>query len=731
MPDVRIVNGGQNQAPIVAADVRALPRANALVFVQVNVSGDIINPGGAGGGVGSNVNINQINGQTPDLGTGNTGVGTLRVVLASDQPTLSISGNLTATTSPPPVTGVQVVGGSVGGRVSISGDQLAVIQQGAWAVAVTGDVSTKPLAGQIWPVTEQNKTGVHVVSGQLGVSGDVSTIPKAGQTWPTAQQTPIGVQVLNPGGRVSISGDVLAVSQSGPFAVAITGDVLLRAGGPTLTVTQAGAVGAQIVGGSVGAQVTPSGDFMVRIGVIQAPIGVSGDVLIRGGNAVAVKVDGSAVTQPVSFPGGVTIGAATAPFSITGDVSTKPAGGQTWPVNQQGVTGVTIVGATVIQAVSGDVRQNGAWAIAITGDVLIRAGGPTLPVSFAGPVGVQVLNPGARVSISGDQLAVVQQGAWAVAVTGDILLRAGQPPLSVTHVGPIGVQIVGGSAASQVSPSGDFPVRISASTASLGVTGDVSTKPAAGQVWPVNQQGTLGVILTGAVNGMDRVGISGDAPVSQKGGWAVAITGDVLLRPNPGTIIGQLAGTLGVQILGGSVGGQFSASGDLKVIPSTTTFNKFPVSGDTRLMDGTNPAIAATVKSYTRSNPVAVVLVNSSGDAYNTQPDQPTIVSVAGRISAAGSAQIVAAVAGKRIKVASYSLQGDGNNARGYFANGASGSQLTLEWELAQREGVAKQIGTESAQCLFATTAGAALSFESSSSMPMKYEVTYQADDPA
>ena len=119
MADVRIVQGGQNQGPITAAHVKALERANALVVVQVNASGDIVNPGGSGG-AGSDVNVSQINSQTPDMNIGNASAGTLRVVLASDQPTVSVSGSFAA--SQVPVTGVQIVGGSVGGKFSTSGD---------------------------------------------------------------------------------------------------------------------------------------------------------------------------------------------------------------------------------------------------------------------------------------------------------------------------------------------------------------------------------------------------------------------------------------------------------------------------------------------------------------------------------------------------------------------------------------------------------------------------------
>lgn len=336
MPDMRIVNGGQNEGPIVAATVRQLARANAIAFVQVNVSGDIVNPGG-GGGVGSDVNLNQIGGVSPSVGTGNANTGTLRVAVASDQPVI--------------------------------------------------------------PTSEQSKIGVHVESGTLGVSGDVRS------------------------------------RQSGAWATSITGDVLLRAGGPTIPVLNQGTLGVQVVGGSIGVQASPSGDFPVRVASITAPVGVSGDVL------------------------------------------TKPSAGNTWPVREQGV---------------------------------------------------------------------------------------------------VGVQVVGGSVGAQVSPSGDFLVRVGAVNSPVGVTGDVLTVPKAGQVWPVSHQGVMGVQIVGS-SGIGAAGISGDVSV----------------KP----VVGQVFPV--------SQSGPWSIQG----------------SGDLSIVDGGNRAIKSTVRDYANSNPLAVVLTNASGDTYN-DPDK-------------------------------------------------------------------------------------------------------------
>lgn len=751
MADTRIVSGGQNETPITALHVRALTRANAIPVLLVNISGDVYNALGAGGAA-SNVNLNQVAGTSTDVNAGNASAGTLRVVVATDQPTVpvSIAGtvNVSGTSSANPVgisgdvllrggnaVAVKVDGSAVTQPVSfpggvtigaatapigISGDVLvrggnavavkvdgsAVTQPVSFPggisigavtapVGVTGDVSTKPLAGQTWPVsiaasvpvTFSGQVGVNVVGGSIGaqvqpsgdfpvrlavatapigITGDVSTTPKAGQTWPVREQGVVGVQVIGGGtNRVSVSGDQLSVVQQGAWGVAVTGDVLLRANPNTN-------IGTVTIATPIGVQVLNPG----------GRVSISGDtlnVVQQGAWAVAVTGDVSvAVTIGDIITVGNVVGSQIVGGSIGGRVSIS---GDSLNVVQQGVVGVQIVGGQSggSTGVSGDVqtKQAGAWSVAVSGDVLLRAGGPTIPVSVSGPVGVQIVGgqSGGSTGISGD-VQTKQAGAWAVAVTGDVLLRAGGPTIPVSVSGPVGVQVVGGG-------------------------------------------------LGGAV------GISGDVYVNQRGAWATAITGDVLLRANPNVVIGQIGNTIGVNVIGGSIGARISASGDLSVIPSTTVFTRFPVSGDTRLIDGVDQSIKGTVRSYTRANPLTVVLVNTSGDAYASSNDQPLLLNKAGRVAAAGSNSILAAVAGRRIKVVSYSLQGDGNNSRGFFASGASGTQLTTEWELAAREGIVKQLNANGGEFLFATTAGAALSFESSSTQAMKYDITYQTDDDA
>lgn len=581
--DIRLVDLSGNV--ITAATVERIGKRNPLHVMLVNISGDPY--GISSGGAASNVNINQVGGATAAVNVGNADNGTLRVVVASDQPAIAVTGSFSAVTSPPPVTGVQIVGGSVGGRVSISGDVLAVSQSGLW---------------------------------------------------------------------------------------------------------------------------------QVQVGLITAGIAITGDVLLRGGNAVAVKVDGSAVTQPVSFPGGISIGAVTAPIGITGDVSTLPKAGQVWPVREQGVIGVQVVGgASSRVSISGDVlavSQSGAWnvqvgsitaSVGITGDVSTTPkSGQVWPVKEQSNLGVILVgatNGMDRVGISGDA-PVSQKGGWAVAVTGDVLLRqnATNTPIGTLST-PIGVQVIGGGI-NRVSISGD--------------------------ILNTSQQGVVGVYITGGT-GHGTIGVSGDVQARQVGAWAVSVTGDILLRANPNVVIGQIGGTLGVNVIGGSIGAQISASGDLPIKPQVG-LTKFPVSGDQSIIDGVDPTIKSTVRGYANSNPLAVALTNGSGDTYSPTPKEPILVTRSGRITSAGTIQIAGPYNGRVIKVTSYDIQAEADTAQAYFSGSSSGEQLSPQWLLNSREGVAKQVSGIGGGYIFKTKLNGSLGIENDGNN-LRYSVTFQTGD--
>ena len=94
--------------------------------------------------------------------------------------------------------------------------------------------------------------------------------------------------------------------------------------------------------------------------------------------------------------------------------------------------------------------------------------------------------------------------------------------------------------------------------------------------------------------------------------------------------------------------------------------------------------------------------------------------------STSGTA-VVAATAGRRIKVYAYALQSTGT-VSAKLRDGAAGSDLTLDWSFQAREGVAPPAVKPPAY-LFATTAGNDLQLVLSNSITTGVEVSYWDDD--
>lgn len=753
--DVRIVAGDQNTpGGVVNATVENSKKRRPLHVTLVNASGDIYNASGGSSGSGGDgaildganssikasvkstavanplhVIITNISGDTPNLAAPGGSGGPL--VDGSDA-NLKATVKDYANSNPLAVVLVNASGDSYNANsvsVAVNKWNLVPTQDAVHVnsglIGVTGDVSTIPKAGSTWPVNFSGTIGVQIIGSNVGsasgdsyvnqrgawataVTGDVSTTPKAGSTWPVREQGVVGVQVI--GGvtsLVSISGDQLNVqtinrgtgdtsivdgatpsikatvkdfSNAKPLAVTLvnaSGDVYNAGGGAS-----SGGDGAILDGVSSSIKATVK-QYSNSNPLTVVLVNASGDAYNGNQTSVTLSKWNLTPTQDSVHVNSGLVG-------VTGDVSTVPKAGQTWPVREQGVVGVQIVGSAV-GSVSGDtyVNQRGAWAVSVTGDVLLRQ------------------NPGTNIG------NVSQQGGWSTAVTGDVSTtpKAGST-WPVREQGVVGVQVVGGSIGAQISASGDLYVAQRGAWATA-VTGDVSTIPKTGSTWPVSFSGPVGVQIVGG--GVNRVSISGDT-------LAVTISQTLNVSEQNKTGVHVASGLTGV-------------TGDVSTVPKAGS--TWPVSlngtvlptGDFRLLDGSDASIKVTVKNYTNAKPVAVALVNASGDVYNAANKIHVLITVAGRVTSAGSNSIVSAVTGKKIKVTSYELQGDGDNARGYFASGASGSQLNVEWELAALDGVVKDVPAANGSYLFATAAGAALSFESSSSRTMKYAVTYHAED--
>lgn len=214
MPDIRIVGGDQNNPPIVAAHVRALERANALLVAQVNASGDIVNPGGGASSGGD--------------GAINDGVSSsIKATVKNNATTLPTSSDSALVISFADGTTREV------GKVTV--------REVTAPIGISGDVSTTPKAGQTWPVSiantlntsEQNKIGVHVAGGTVGISGDVNITASnldirdlnPSQDSVRIHGGVIGVtgdRSITDGVDISIKGTVRDYANSNPVAVVLT-----------------------------------------------------------------------------------------------------------------------------------------------------------------------------------------------------------------------------------------------------------------------------------------------------------------------------------------------------------------------------------------------------------------------------------------------------------------------------------------------------------------------------
>jgi len=319
-------------------------------------------------------------------------------------------------------------------------------------------------------------------------------------------------------------------------------------------------------------------------------------------------------------------------------------------------------------------------------------------------------------------------------------------------------------------------VTVSGVTAGIGVTGDVSTIPKAGQTWPISiaadinvrEQAKTGVHVSGG-----QVGITGDVNVIVEIGDVITIgkvtapigvSGDVTVIGakfnNGGTDDGKNLGVLAAQV--GAITQSYTdgrqtnlrvkTDGDLVVTlegesiitgvtgdVSTTpkSGQTWPVSvqsgggsGDVALVDGSDRSIKNTVRDYANSNPQAVVLTNVSGDTYSPTPKEPICATIPFNITTAGTTTLAGPYNGRVIKVVSYDLQGSSDiaTAQGHFGSGASGSQLTSDWLFSVREGVAKQVSQIGGGYIFKTLLNQALVFELSAGS-LRGSVTFQTGD--
>jgi hypothetical protein len=299
------VAGVYNAAGETLVDGQATP-------LQVDVNGNLlVNVAVGGGGASSNVNIADVNGHPSalsnplpvELSDGTNAVGTSGNPLSVNVITgggSNASVGVTGTTAPTSATEIGIIDGT--GKL-----------QGASAtnpVPITGSISaTNPSVGTTGATAPTSATEIGVIDGSGNLRGASLTNPvRIDPTGTTTQPVslPVGqaVELLDSAGTNKAS-----ISAAG--AIKVDGSAVTQPVSGTVTATQATGTNLHVVVDS--APTT----------AVTLPAGQAVELLDSGGTnkasisaAGAVKVDGSAVTQPVS--GTVTANQGTAAASTAG-----------------------------------------------------------------------------------------------------------------------------------------------------------------------------------------------------------------------------------------------------------------------------------------------------------------------------------------------------------------------------------------------------------------------------
>lgn len=116
---------------------------------------------------------------------------------------------------------------------------------------------------------------------------------------------------------------------------------------------------------------------------------------------------------------------------------------------------------------------------------------------------------------------------------------------------------------------------------------------------------------------------------------------------------------------------------------------------------------------------------------YNPHPTcetdaDGTVKTLKRAVFSAASGDVVAAVAGKRIKVYTYAIQAGADASTAQLTDGNGGTALTVNWSLNNREGVSSAVAKPPSY-LFATTAGTSLYCVVAGTISV--EVSYWDDD--
>jgi len=335
--------------------------------------------------------------------------------------------------------------------VNIASDQIVALGQTTMAnsqpVVLASDQSTVPVSLASVPSHAVTNAGTFAVQNTAAVVGGNTTAVKvdgSAVTQPVSGTVTANVIFPTTQNVAIISGSISNTSFGVSSLPANLGTTTLA---PAYTqVTNFPAT--QTVAGSVSVSNLPSSQPVTNAGTFA----VQNTSAIVGGNAVAVKVDGSAVTQPVSgtvtanvtFPATQPISASSLPLPSGAAQDGTDATGVTAPTGGVGIRGwLSGIYSKLSSALA--VTQSGTWSIGRTWN--LASGSDSITATISGTPSVNAAVTNAGTFAVQNTAAVVGGNVTAVKVDGSAVTQpvSGTVTANVTFPTTQNVSLAGGS----------------------------------------------------------------------------------------------------------------------------------------------------------------------------------------------------------------------------------------------------------------------------------------------
>lgn len=530
-------------------------------------------------------------------------------------------------------------------------------QSGVWTFGLTGPVPADLRVGGA-AVTSTNPVPVAIVSGGSGGGGGAANpYPGADYAKDTKQPTLVSGRVPVDGSAVTqpVSGAIsvtnlpatqavsgtIAATQSGAWTVALPSGTTIastQSGAYTVTQGPAGASAWKVDGSGVTQPV--SGTFWQTtqpVSLASVPshpvtntgtFSVQNTAAVVGGNALAVKTDGSASTQPIS--GTVAI-SGTVPVSGTFFQATQPVSAAALPLPSGGSTsalqsstqgavagGAAAPASTLIGGIYNTTAptltsgQQAALQFDASGNLKIAAAGGSTSsgsITAAGTSGTQAqaiqgITNGVPLPVSGTFFQATQPiSATALPLPSGAATAAKQPALGTAGTASADVLTVQGAAAMT-------PLKVDASA---------TTQPVSAASLPLPSGAATSTLQTTGNSSLASLDsktpslVSGRQPVDGSG-VTQPVSGTVKASSGvtPSDVSGTLTANAGAQILGADATRQFIA---ISNTGANSMLYRFSTNGPTSTIGHTLPA-GATVIYDAKVPTSAITALSVSGTTY-------------------------------------------------------------------------------------------------------------------